>query len=246
MVLGAGLAERLREGTRAAHGLAEETVYMRCFTQGVVGRGAFRQWLMDLYGVYRLLEGQMGELAATEPAIAGIQFPELWRTAAIAADLEFYWGPDWEALVQPSEAGTVYLARLGAVAWQQPELLVAHAYVRYMGDLSGGQGLKAMARKALNLPEDRGTQFHTFDALPTVEAQRAFKGRYREALNGLPLTEAQIQAIVAEANLAFHLNCSLMRGLEPLLKSEVDPERWRGAIARRAGESGHAPALVGG
>lgn len=243
MAEGTGLAERLREGTRASHGLAEGTAYMRCFTRGVVGRGALAQLLANLYGVYRRLEGQMAALAATEPAIAGMHFPELWRTEAIAEDLAFYWGEDWAGLVQPDGAGLSYMARLDEVAWQQPELLVAHAYVRYMGDLSGGQGLKAMARKALNLPDDRGTRFHEFAALPTAESQRAFKGRYREALNGLPLAELQIQAIVAEANLAFHLNCGLLRGLEPLLRAEVEPGRFRQALAHGLERPSMTPAV---
>jgi heme oxygenase len=67
------------------------------------------------------------------------------------------------------------VARLQEISETNPALLVAHAYVRYMGDLSGGQSLRHIVRSALDLPPDKGTGLHEFDALPTVEAKRSFK-----------------------------------------------------------------------
>ncbi len=64
---------------------------------------------------------------------------------------------------------------------------MAIAYGRYMGDLSGGQSLQNIAQSAMNLPPDQGTKLHEFDAAPTVEARRAFKIRYRDAPNSLPM-----------------------------------------------------------
>jgi heme oxygenase (biliverdin-producing, ferredoxin) len=56
-----------------------------------------------------------------------------------------------------------------------------------MGDLSGGQSLKNIARSALNLPPDQSTGLHTCEQIPTVEARRAFKEKYRQALDSLPI-----------------------------------------------------------
>ncbi|MFN9859333.1 MAG: biliverdin-producing heme oxygenase, partial [Pseudanabaena sp.] len=68
---------------------------------------------------------------------------------------------------------------------RDPVLLIAHSYTRYMGDLSGGQALKHIVRSALDLPDECGTTFYEFDQLPTLEAKKNFKDRYRQALDSL-------------------------------------------------------------
>lgn len=214
------LATRLREGTSKSHTTAENTAYMKCFLKGIMAREPFRKLMANLYLVYSALEDEMRQHLDC-PAVQGLYFPEIERQANLAEDLEFYYGENWQAEIAPTDAGQQYVARIHEVAMIDPALLIAHAYVRYMGDLSGGQGLKAITRKALNLPPDRGTGLHEFASLPTPEAQRAFKISYRDALNASPVTEAQITAIVEEANLAFMLNREVMHSLEEDVKTAV-------------------------
>jgi heme oxygenase len=111
--------------------------------------------------------------------------------------------------------------RIHEVAESDPLLLIAHAYTRYLGDLSGGQALQKIIRSALNLPDNQGTAMHEFEQLPTPEDKRAFKERYRDTLNSLPLDADTIQRIVAEANHAFHLNRDVVHGLEDEVKAAI-------------------------
>jgi len=217
-----GLAARLREGTGKAHTMAENTAYMKCFLKGIMSREPFRKLMANLYFVYSTLEEEINQ-HLDNPIVAGIHFPEIERRDNLAADMAFYYGDNWQAeiVAQVNEAGQHYVDRIRTAAASDPALLVAHAYVRYMGDLSGGQGLKHLARKALNLPPDRGTGLHEFSSLPTSEDQRNFKFGYRDALNSLPVTEAQIEAIVEEANLAFSMNREVMHALEEDVKTAV-------------------------
>lgn len=214
------LATQLRSGTQQAHTAAENTAFMKCFLKGIVEREPLGKLLADLYYVYSSLEAGMQQ-HQQHPVVGPMIFPELERRAPLAADLAFYYGDDWQAQIAPSPAGQHYVARLEAVSATYPECLVAHAYVRYMGDLSGGQGLRAIARSALNLPEAQGTRLHEFEAMPTPETRRAFKFRYRDALNALPVDEATIAAIVEEANFAFQLNRDVMQGLEEDLRAAI-------------------------
>ena len=214
------LATRLREGTQHSHTAAENTAFMKCFLKGIVEPEPFRKLLADLYFVYASLEDAIRRYN-NHPIVGAIYFPELERKANLEQDLAFYYGPEWQLDISPSEAGKAYIARILQVAEQEPALLVAHAYVRYMGDLSGGQGLRQIARSALNLPADQGTRLHEFDAIASVEARRAFKVTYRDALNALPVDEQLIQKIVDEANLAFQLNRTVMHELEADVKAAI-------------------------
>lgn len=214
------LAQRLRDGTMHSHTAAENTAFMKCFLKGVVEREPFRKLLANLYFVYRTLEKEM-QRHADHPVVGPMLFAEVNRTANLERDLEFYYGPNWCQEIEPLPAGKVYVLRLQAISKADPVLLVAHAYTRYMGDLSGGQALKKIIRSALNLPADQGTGLHDFEQLPTVEAQRALKIKYRNALNALPVDDAMMQRIVDEANYAFALNRDVMHELEDEVRLAV-------------------------
>jgi heme oxygenase len=214
------LAQRLREGSQTSHTLAENTAFMKCFLKGVVELEPFKKLTADLYFLYSALEEEMAR-HQDHPVVGPMVFGELLRTAKIEEDLAYYYGDNWRDLIQATPAGAHYVSRIREVSRSNPALLLAHAYVRYMGDLSGGQGLRHIVRSALNLPPDKGTGLHEFDALPTVEAKRDFKIRYREALNALPVDEALIQALIDEANLAFALNRDVFHELEPDVRAAV-------------------------
>lgn len=214
------LALCLRQGTQNSHTMAENTAFMKCFLKGIVEREPFRKLTADLYFVYRTLEEEMRR-HREHPVVGPMVFSELERTQKLEADLAFYYGADWRNAIAASPAGKEYVARLREIANHQPELLIAHAYVRYMGDLSGGQSLRNIARSALDLPADKGTGLHEFDQIPTAEARRVFKQIYREALDSLPVDAEMTQAIVDEANMAFAFNRNVFHELESAVRTAV-------------------------
>ncbi|MBD2522376.1 heme oxygenase (biliverdin-producing) [Nostoc sp. FACHB-133] len=211
---------RLREGTKHSHTMTENTAFMKCFLKGVVEKSFFRKLLADLYFVYSALEEEL-QRYQHHPIVGMMYFLELHRQANLEKDLAFYYGENWRSQIVPSPAGQVYVDRIRVVANTQPELLIAHAYTRYMGDLSGGQALKNIARSAMDLPSDRGTAMHEFEQIPTPEARREFKEQYRQALNFLILNETMIQKIVDEANYAFTLNRDVIHELEADVKAVI-------------------------
>lgn len=214
------LAACLREGTKKSHTMAENTAFMKCFLKGIVEREPFRKLTANLYFVYQALEVEMRRYKE-HPVVGPMVFAELERTQKLEDDLAFYYGENWHAEITASPEGEAYVARIHEVANTNPALLIAHAYVRYMGDLSGGQSLRNITRSALDLPADKGTGLHEFDQIPTVEARRAFKQMYRDTLNALPMDTDLIEAIVAEANDAFALNRNVFHGLEADVQAAV-------------------------
>jgi hypothetical protein len=78
-------------------------------------------------------------------------------------DLEFYNGPSWRSMLSPITPAQLNYAK--ALQTCQPELLIAHAYLRYLGDLSGGQVFARKLRKYNELPEGEGVAFYQFDRI---------------------------------------------------------------------------------
>lgn len=146
------------------------------------------------------------------PAFAPLYFPmELHRKEALIKDMEYFFGEDWEEKVRCSEAAQKYAERIHYVGQNEPELLVAHAYTRYMGDLSGGQVLKKVAQRALKLPSTgEGTQFYLFE---NVDNAQQFKQLYRARMNALDLNLKTKERIVEEANRAFEYNMQVLLAL---------------------------------
>jgi heme oxygenase len=163
-----------------------------------------------LYFVYAAMEEAMQQLKE-HPVMGKMYFPELNRKESLEQDLVYYYGSNWREEAKPSEATQAYVAEIQKVAQEDPELLIAHLYTRYIGDLSGGQILKKIAVNAMNLNEGEGTNFYEFAQIPD---EKAFKNMYRSTLDSLPINAAKADAIVEEANAAFHHNMNMFNELE--------------------------------
>ena len=204
-----GLALALDDGTRKSHSVAENTAFVTGFFKGIATKAAFSQLVAALYFVYEAMEECFE--ASTDESVRALDYPELRRVAALEEDMAYYFGENWRTEVRPSLATKAYVARVREVAEEQPELLVAHMYTRYLGDLFGGQMMGGMARKSLELERDRGTRFYEFD---DISDTKGFIEAWYAKLNTLELSEAQKQAIVDEGNLVFTLNIGLFDELE--------------------------------
>ena len=206
------LAGQLREGTKKSHTMAENTGFVACFLKGVVEKTSYRKLIGDLYFVYKAMEEEIDRLVQEDhPVIKHIGFKELFRRQTLEKDLEFYYGNNWLDQIKISESAQSYVDRIRLVANESPELLVGHHYTRYIGDLSGGQILKKIAKKALNLRGDDGLNFYEFKL---IEDEKLFKKSYSETLNKLPIDQKIADNIIDEANEAFAYNMKMFRELE--------------------------------
>ena len=193
---------QIKEGTKKSHSAAENTSFVASFLRGVVSKESYKKLICDLYFVYSAMEEEVDNLK-DHPIIGQLQLSDLNRVNALEQDLRFYYGPIWRSLVTPSEACNQYVNRIREVAKNEPELLVGHHYTRYLGDLSGGQILKGIAQKAMELGDGQGLKFYDFEK---IEDTKAYKAGYRGILNDLPIDQHQADAIIVEANYAFRLN----------------------------------------
>ncbi|XP_034499890.1 heme oxygenase 1 isoform X2 [Ailuropoda melanoleuca] len=176
--------------------------------------------MASLYHIYVALEEEI-ERNKDNPVYAPLYFPEeLHRKAALEWDMVFWYGPRWQEAIPYTQATRRYVQRLREVGREEPELLVAHAYTRYLGDLSGGQVLKKIAQKALDLPASgEGVDFFSF---PSIASATKFKQLYRSRMNTLEMTPEVRQRVLEEAKTAFLLNIQLFEELQELLSRDAE------------------------
>lgn len=203
------LAEQLRQGTTKSHSMAENVSFVKSFLGGVVDKKSYRTLVANLYFVYSAIEEEMLD-NQDHPSISPIYFPQLNRKKSLEKDLEYYYGTEWNKTVQPSAVTQTYIERIHEIGKHQPELLISHAYTRYMGDLSGGQILKNIAKNAMKLSDDNGTEFYVFR---DIGNEKEFKNKYRKALDLIPISDTQVDSIISEANVAFNLNMKMFQEL---------------------------------
>jgi heme oxygenase (biliverdin-producing, ferredoxin) len=209
METGARLSEALRAQTRRLHAEVERSDFMTALMRGRADRVGYCALLRSLQVIYATLEPALARHRA-HPAIAAILLPQLARSDLIAADLQALHGPDWQRELIARPAALEYAERLSLLDASRPTELVAHAYVRYLGDLSGGQLLRRAVSAALRLQGGEGVRFYTF--APGVSA-KSLATRFREGLDAISLGRTELAAIVAEAQLGFALHRRLFQQL---------------------------------
>lgn len=196
-----GLADLLRERTRAAHTRAECSGIVQDLLRGEATRGGYALYLRNLLPAYAALEGAI-EHRRAEPAVAPLAIPAVYRMQAIEADLAALSGPGWQRKLPLLPEGAAYAERIARIAREEPARLIAHAYTRYLGDLNGGQVLKALLARTLGLSATALT-FHEF---PSAGNLAALKLDLRAAIDRAGREAADVAAVVEEGERAFGCN----------------------------------------
>ncbi|XP_022623189.1 heme oxygenase-like [Seriola dumerili] len=212
--VGSDLSEQIKAATKDNHVRAENTQLMLSYQKGQITLPQYKVLLCSLYEIYKALEDEL-DRNASHPAVAPIYFPqELARLESLERDLEHFLGSDWRRRLVVPAATHRYEQRLREIGRENPALLVAHAYTRYLGDLSGGQVLGKITQKSLGLSSKEGLSFFSF---PSVTSPNRFKQLYRSRMNGIELTEAQRAELLEEAVSAFELNIQVFDDLQKML-----------------------------
>lgn len=201
------LATQLRESSMQAHKNAEGASFVKKLFKGECSNESYAQYLWALREVYSVLETLLNQ-HQSQKQINPVYFTELFRTNALDADLK-----QWSQELKPASSALQkavqnYQNRLTEVAQEKPYLLVSHSYVRFLGDLSGGQ----MLGKILNArwPGHAGLSFYHYDFNDFTER----KNQYRSQLDLIGAEAPQLVSEICEESVrAFELNEGLFSAL---------------------------------
>jgi heme oxygenase len=202
------LSDQFRLRTRLLHRHAERSGFIAQLLRGGASLRGYGLLLRNLLPVYEAMELAL-EARRTAPVFRGLAIPAVYRARAIEADLGHIFGDSWSGLLPMLPGGAAYVSRIAEVAAGRGEGLIAHAYVRYLGDLNGGQVLKRRLGAAFDLSAD-ALSFYEF---PEIRELETFKTHYRQALDR---TEQEVTApadVIEESAIAFELNIGLSEAI---------------------------------
>ncbi|KAF5382466.1 hypothetical protein D9615_002733 [Tricholomella constricta] len=222
------LATLLREATHEAHELVAKSPGATTMLSGRLRREEYVRYLMMLWHIYDAFE-QALDRHATHPVLEPTYNPTLLaRASALADDISFLLQvPEASWKTHPAHAQllqstppelTAYVDRIRELADSaDPTPLLAHSYVRYLGDLSGGQTVRRTLGKAYGLDEQvgQGLSFYAFKELRSAKLanqgeMKRIKDWFREGMNTAGDIGVEVKAAVLnEANTAFDLNTAL-------------------------------------
>ena len=198
---------RLHSRIGKAHHQAEGMGFSKALLAGQATPRQLAALMRALAPAYALLE-QQAPAAARALGSGAIPWADLARSTALAHDLATLAGLP---ATPPSPAAEAWLAQLHTLAREAPHRLMAHVYVRYGGDLSGGQQLGEQARLILAAAGLPNLSFWVFDR-PTA----ALKQGLHDGFEQLQLSAQQEEELLAEAESAFHATQRLLAELAPL------------------------------
>jgi heme oxygenase (biliverdin-producing, ferredoxin) len=205
----ADLTGILRIRTQALHTKAERSGVINDILRGQATRYAYAMLLRNLLPAYQRMEQGLEQLRE-KPGVGAVARREVYRAEALQSDLQAFYGDRWDHSLPLLPEGEQYGRRVAEAANGDGVRLIAHAYTRYLGDLSGGQIMKRMLARLLKL-EPRELSFHEF---PGIADADAFKRDYRHALNRAAAELVDVEVVIEEAMVAFELNIAVSEAVQ--------------------------------
>jgi heme oxygenase len=198
------LSDVLRERTWPLHATAERCGVIADILQRKADRHEYALLLRNLVPAYERLEAEL--CARQEDPVLGVFAHRAVRRAdRLRSDLRSIAGAEWELSLPLLASGVAYASAIAKAAGDGPRL-VSHAYVRYLGDLSGGQVLKKLLGKSLSLPAEALTVYE----FPDIDTQ-ILKRDMRDALDLAGRITDDPHKLVIEAMTAFEHNIFVSR-----------------------------------
>lgn len=204
--------------TKTLHHEAETTGVIRHLLRGKASRDGYVMLMRNVLPAYRALEDGLAQ-HRDNPMLSELSAFDFDRAGAADDDVRAMCGGDYDRVPLLAE-GEAYAARIADAAQGDGAGLIAHAYTRYLGDLSGGQILRRLLKKSLDLQDDE-LSFYDF---PRFSDLADLKNDYRAAIDRAGARAADGGAIVAEAARAFQLNIDVSCAVDAHLAGRAAAE----------------------
>ncbi|EGT3617415.1 biliverdin-producing heme oxygenase [Clostridium perfringens] len=201
----------IKNNSNDLHSVAEKTGFLKRLLEGKASTESYAEYLYNLYEVYKAIEINL-EKNKENKVVKEFVTPEVYRAEAILKDLKFLLGERLNT-IQPLASTKAYVGRINEVGETSPELLVAHAYTRYLADLFGGRTIYGMIKDLYKIDEE-GLNYYKFDNLTDGPEMKTFVMNYHNKLNNIELNDKMKEKFINEVSNSYVYNISISNEID--------------------------------
>lgn len=199
------LTQELKTETKALHTKAESTNFIKRLLKGQLGQYEYINYLFQLKLVYSEIEKKMMLFSDSE-VFEVFSKHGIFRAMLIEKDIAQCKPKDNQLLAATSK----YLQCIKSINEASKMNLLGHAYVRYMGDLKGGQIIAGILKKKYGYCSSQ-LNFYDFTML-NMPCDELFLN-IKKKLNNFPFTKKEKNMMIDAAIIAFQCNIALLEDL---------------------------------
>ncbi|AOY52636.1 heme oxygenase (biliverdin-producing) [Clostridium perfringens] len=201
----------IKNNSNDLHAVAEKTGFLKRLLEGKASTESYAEYLYNLYEVYNAIEVNL-EKCKDNKVVKDFVLPEIYRAEAILKDLKFLLGENLNTM-KPLASTRAYVARINEIGETAPELLVAHAYTRYLADLFGGRTIYGMVKDLYKIDEE-GLNYYKYETLSDGSEMKGFVMNYHNKLNNIELNEEMKERFINEVANSYVYNIAISNELD--------------------------------
>lgn len=201
----------IKNNSNDLHTVAEKTGFLKRLLEGKASTESYAEYLYNLYEVYKAIEANL-EKNSENKVVKEFVTPEIYRAEAILKDLKFLLGERLNT-IQPLASTKAYVGRINEVGETSPELLVAHAYTRYLADLFGGRTIYGIIKDLYKIDED-GLNYYKYDNLTDGPEMKGFVMNYHNKLNNIELDDQMKEKFLNEVSNSYVYNIAISNEID--------------------------------
>lgn len=201
----------IKTNSNDLHTVAEKTGFLKRLLEGKASTESYGEYLYNLYEVYKALEANL-EKNKENKVVKNFVIPEIYRASAIHKDISYFLGERLNT-IKPIASTKAYVDKINELGETSPELLVAHAYTRYLADLFGGRTMYGVMKTLYNVDEAR-LNYYKYDKLNDGPEMKNFVMNYHNTLNNIELDDQMKEKFINEVANSYIYNIAISNEID--------------------------------
>lgn len=203
--------KNIKVNSQNLHDVAENTGFLKRLVDGNASVEGYSEYLFNLYEIYKTIEFNL-EKYSDNPSVKEFATIDVYRSEAIYKDLKILLGEKMNSMKLLAST-KAYVDKLNEVGRSNPELLVAHAYSRYLADLFGGRTIYKILENVYKM-DYNALNYYQYEALNEDEGRKDFIMEYYTKLNNIELSDVLKEKFLDEVSNSYIYNIAISNELD--------------------------------